>query len=134
MTPHPIMLNIDEPFCKVAQIFKSHDIRHLPVVNSSGVIMGIISQRDFNRITSPQRTSEGEYVYDMDEVAKYILRQQIIQHVTTLSPEDTLERAIELMAEKKLGCIPITDAELKVVGIVTAVDGLRLFLKILRGK
>lgn len=133
MTPHPITLNIDEPFCKVAQIFKSKDIRHLPVVNSGGVIMGVISQRDFNRITSPQRTPEGEYIYDMNEIAQYMLKQHIVQQVTTLSPDDTLEKAIELMAERKLGCIPITDRDQKVVGIVTAIDGLRLFLKVLRG-
>jgi CBS domain-containing protein len=132
MTPDPVTLNIDEPFCKVAQIFKSRDIRHLPVVNAGGVIMGVISQRDFNRITSPERTPEGEYVYDMNAIAKYVLKQHVVQHVVTLSPDDTLERAVELMAEKKLGCIPITDAELKVVGIVTAIDALKLLLKILR--
>ena len=84
MTPNPVTLNIDEAFCRVAQIFKEKDIRHIPVVNSEGIIMGVISQRDFNRIASPQKSPTGEYVYDMNELAKYILKQHIIQQVITL--------------------------------------------------
>lgn len=134
MVKNPITLNIDEPFCRVAEIFKEKGIRHLPIVNASGVILGVMSQRDLNRITSPKKDAKGEYVYDAGELAKYILKQHVIQSVITLSPEDTLEKATELMAEKKLGCIPIVDAGDRVVGIVTAIDLLRLFLKTLREK
>lgn len=132
MIRDPITLNLDDSFCDAARIFNEKRIRHLPVVNSGGVIMGIISQRDFNRITAPQKGPNGEYVYNMDELATYILKQNIIEGVTTLSPEEPIEKAVELMAEKKLGCIPIVDADNRVVGIVSAIDMLKLFLKILR--
>jgi len=134
MTKDPVTLNIDEPFCRVAQIFQEKDIRHLPIVNSEGVILGIISQRDLNRITSPQKTPEGDYLYNPEELAKYILKQHIIQKVMTLSPDDTLEKAVELMAAKKLGCIPVVDPNGKVKGIATITDILNLFLKNLRGE
>lgn len=134
MTKDPVTLNIDEPFCRVAQIFQEKDIRHLPIVNSKGVIFGIISQRDLNRIASPKKTPDGAYVYDPEELAKYILKQHVIQKVTTLSPNDTLEKAVELMASKKLGCIPIVNPEGKVAGIATITDILGLFLKNLREK
>ena len=132
MIPNPVTLNIDAPFFKAAEIFQEKKIRHLPVVNNQGVIMGVISQRDFNRIASPEKSPTGEYLYDMEELAKYILKQYIIDKVIVLTPEDTIEKAVELMAEKKLGCIPIVDSEQKVVGIVTAIDGLKLLLRILR--
>jgi CBS domain-containing protein len=134
MTKDPVTLNIDEPFCRVAQIFQERDIRHLPIVNSEGVILGIISQRDLNRITSPKKSPEGDYLYDPAELAKYILKQHVIQKVVTLSPEDTLEKAVELMAAKKLGCIPVVTPAGKVTGIATITDILSLFLKNLRGE
>jgi CBS domain-containing protein len=134
MTKNPITLNIDEPFCQVAQIFQEKDIRHLPIVNSEGIILGIISQRDLNRIASPKKTPEGDYLYDPEELAKYILKQHIIQKVVTLTPEDTLENAVELMASKKLGCIPVVTPDGKVEGIATITDLLSLFLKILRAE
>lgn len=132
MTKDPVTLNIDDSFCQVAKIFQEKDIRHLPIVNSQGVILGIISQRDLNRITSPKRSPNGDYLYDPEELARYILKQHIVQTVFSLSPEDTLEKAVELMATKKLGCIPVVTPDGKVVGIATITDILNLFLKNLR--
>lgn len=132
MTKDPVTLNIDESFCRVAEIFQKKDIRHLPIVNSQGVIFGIISQRDLNRITSPKKGPNGEYLYDPEELTKYILKQHVIQKVSSLLPEDALEKALEIMSEKKLGCMPIVDPDGRVVGIVTVTDLLKLFLKTLR--
>ena len=87
MICNPITLNIDDSFVDAARIFSEKRIRHLPVVNTTGTIMGIISQRDFNRITAPKRNEKGEYVYNMDELATYMLKQHIIESVTTLTPE-----------------------------------------------
>lgn len=133
MTRDVITLNIDQSFCQVAEIFQEKNIRHLPVVNSQGEILGIISQHDLNRIASPRKDDHGGYLYDSSLLCKYILQQHLIKDTITLSPEDTLENAVELMARKKLGCIPIVGPEGKVVGITTPVDMMRLFLKDLRG-
>ena len=134
MTKDPVTLNIDESFCRVAQIFQEKDIRHLPIVNGQGLILGIISQRDLNRITSPKKGPNGEYLYDPEELTKYVLKQHVIQKVSSLSPEDTLEKAVAIMTEKKLGCMPIVNPDSKVIGIVTAIDLLKLFLEFLRTK
>ena len=45
----------------------------------------------------------------------------------TLSPEDDLREAVELLIEQKIGGIPVVEAE-DIVGIVTYVDVLRCFL------
>jgi CBS-domain-containing membrane protein len=132
MTKDPVTLNIDESFCRVAEIFQEKDIRHLPIVNGQGLILGIISQRDLNRITSPKKGPNGEYLYDPAELTRYILKQHVIQRVIALAPEDTLEKAVAIMAEKKLGCMPIVDPSGKVIGIVTVTDLLKLFLKTLQ--
>ena len=87
-----------------------------------------------NRITSPKKEPDGAYLYDPVELTKYILKQHVIQKVYSLTPEDSLEKAVELMAQYKLGCMPIVDADKKVVGITTITDILFLFLKSLRDK
>ncbi len=132
MTRDVITLNIDDSFCKVADIFQKKNIRHLPVVNSQGEILGIISQSDLNRIASPQKKEQGDYLYSSEDLCKYVLGQHLIQKILTLSPEDSLETAVELMARMKLGCIPIVGPDGKVAGIVTPVDMMKLFLKDLR--
>ena len=132
MIKNPITLNVDEPLIRVAQIFQEKDIRHLPIVNGQGILMGIISQRDLNRITSPKRAPNGDYLYDPAELTKYVLKNHTIEDVIALSPEDVLEKAVELMSANKLGCIPVIDHERKVVGILTIPDILKLFLIFLR--
>ena len=46
----------------------------------------------------------------------------------TVSPEDDLEEAVELLIEEKFGGIPVVDRSAGLVGIVTYVDVLRCFL------
>ena len=134
MVKDPITLNIDDSLNSAAQTFQQKNIRHLPVVNSQGVILGILSQRDLNSVASPQRGPDGGFSYDASKLAQYILKQHVIQKVITLSPEDTLDKALELMTDKKIGCIPIVDSDDRVVGIVTVIDMLKLFLETLRSK
>jgi CBS domain-containing protein len=51
----------------------------------------------------------------------------------TLSPNDELREAVELLVEEKVGGIPVVDEEEgSVVGIVTYVDALRCFLELLQ--
>ena len=49
-------------------------------------------------------------------------------HPLTLSPDDTLRDAVELLVEDKIGGIPVVDEAEGLVGIVTYVDVLRCFL------
>jgi CBS domain-containing protein len=46
----------------------------------------------------------------------------------TLSPDDELQEAVELLIEEKIGGIPVLDEAEGLVGIVTYVDVLRCFL------
>ena len=46
----------------------------------------------------------------------------------TVSPEDDLREAVELLIEEKIGGIPVVDETEGLVGIVTYVDVLRFFL------
>jgi CBS domain-containing protein len=43
-------------------------------------------------------------------------------HVTSVAPNATMDQAVKLMAEHDIGCLPITDADQCVVGIVTDRD------------
>jgi acetoin utilization protein AcuB len=132
MTPNPITLNIDENFCQVANIFQERNIRHLPIVNNNGELFGVISQRDLYRIATPERGLDGEYIYDMGELGKLVVKNHIVHEPIALCEDDPLAKAMELMIEKKLGCIPITDQNKKVVGIITVIDALKILLGLIR--
>ena len=125
MTSNPFTIGINEPFSRVWDKLKTHKIRHLPVLDSDNRLRGIISQRDLYRVISPRKNTEGNFIYDKEELDRCILQHIMVKDVKTLAPDDTMGRAIDLMVRKKYGCIPIVDSDNVLKGIITQIDILK---------
>ncbi|MFA6610677.1 MAG: CBS domain-containing protein [Candidatus Omnitrophota bacterium] len=119
MIKEPHVINIGEPFSRTWDMFKTYDIRHLPIVDDNGILKGIVTQRDLYRIESPRMTQDGELMYVKDSLDAHILKQVMTRDVFTLSPDDTLGTALDAMIREKYGCIPIVDDRKHLVGIIT---------------
>ena len=125
MVKNPATLDIDAPFRKVAELFLAKRIRHLPVLDKEKKLVGIISQRDLNQVAAPRRTLEGEYIYDTDILDRFILQRIMVKEVAALKADDTLSKALELLIDRKIGCIPIIDHDNRVIGILSYIDVLQ---------
>lgn len=113
-----------DPFSAVEEKFRRKGIRHLPVIDDDGVLVGLVTQRDLYRTISPHVTDEGPY-YDPEILNHFVLRHVMTKDPVTLAPEDPMSKAIEIMTRRKFSCIPVVDRNKKVVGIVTEIDVLR---------
>ncbi len=118
-------INIDENFSRVWDLFTLYGIRHLPVIDDNNILKGIITLRDLYRTVSPRKTMDGDILYDKNELDMYVLRNLMIKDVVTLSSENSIADAIEIMTRRKFGCIPITDKTNHLIGIVTHIDILK---------
>lgn len=128
MNKDVISVHVDDPFSKVEQTFRSRHIRHLPVLDKKNKLVGIISERDLYRTVAPHKTEEG-YLYDRSQLDEFILKFVMTPEPFRLRPENTVKDALEAMAFRKYGCIPITDAEGIMLGIVTRTDILAFVAK-----
>lgn len=107
------------------QKMKIHGIRHLPVIDGNGSVLGVLSDTDLNQAYSPRVTDAGWY-YDQAELSAIEPTRFMTDSPVTLSPTDTLKKACEVMARNKFGCIPIVSPDdFKLVGIITHVDILK---------
>lgn len=119
------------------------DISGAPVLDDSGMLVGILSMTDifreimerFDKARSlRQATSSGDSsLMDKEEVRELSLVIRAItestvgsilpkdQKVITLAPEDSLERALHLIAEHNINRLPVVHGD-RVVGIVTRQD------------
>ena len=100
--------------------FKEHNIRHLPVLDSGGKLVGIFSDRDLKRVSASDATTleVHELLYLLDKVRV----AQVMTKKPFSAPADmTIEAAAGLLAEKRIGCLPVLRDE-KVVGIITKMD------------
>jgi len=124
MTKDPLTMTPSETVAQADELMIANNIRQLPIVEKNELV-GIITDRDI-------RSFLGTSLLDSAETREKALNTQVKEIMTTepitLSPDDDLEEAVELLIEEKMGGIPVVDEEEGLVGIVTYVDVLRCFL------
>lgn len=106
-------------------------IRHLPVVEK-GKLVGIVSDRDLYKALGPKSNSnvlEG----GKDNTQLHVVSQKVVhimhRGVYTVTPDTTASEAAALMAEHRIGALPVVEKD-KLVGILSATDILRVFAKL----
>ena len=87
-------------------------VRHVPVENDGGELVGLVSHRALLRLVAQGRMGKDHRV----TVEEIMNREPVTVH-----PDTPTVEAIRLMREKKLACLPVT-REKKLVGIVTEHD------------
>ena len=118
---------------RALMIMRTQRIRHLPVVNDDGAMVGLISDRDLRLSMleleqGPGGAPKGYYLPALTKVSTVMVSQ-----VMTAAPDMPLANAATVMSEKKFGCLPVVEATTKkVVGIVTETDMLRLLSAMLK--
>ena len=124
MTKNPLTVFTSETVGQVDEMMSEHKIRQLPVVNC-GELVGIVTDRDIRSFLSGWRTESQE---EREEALSTKVRDIMTTGPITLSPDDGLQEAVELLIDEKIGGIPVVDEVEGLVGIVTYVDALRCFL------
>lgn len=108
-----------DDFALVQEKIALYDIRHLPVVDETGSIIGLITQRDLYQIHSPRRLDDGSWYYDKEALNKFLLKNVMLQKPFTLKANNSLYEAMDAMVLSKFGCVPIVDDYQKPCGILT---------------
>ena len=127
MTNKPITASVDISISDAAETMRVSKVRRLPLVDSSGVLQGIITDRDVRQATPSAATTldKHELSYLLGKLtAKSIMTRNVI----TISGEATIEEAALLMYKRRIGGLVIVDSENKVRGIITETDIFKVFV------
>jgi CBS domain-containing protein len=101
-----------------ASVMEWRHIRHVPVEDERGQLVGLVSHRDMLRLLARGRGGEAVAV-----------RQVMKADPLTVSPSTPTLEAIDLMRSRGVGCLPVVEGGL-LVGIVTAKDFLEASAKL----
>jgi acetoin utilization protein AcuB len=124
MTRDPLTVTPTETIGQADELMNTNRIRQLPVVQEKELV-GIVTDRDIRSFLSGSLL---ESVEAREKALNTKIREIMTTEPMTVSPDDDLQEAIELMIDEKIGGIPVVDEAEGLVGIVTYVDVLRCFL------
>lgn len=96
-----------------ASLMDWRHIRHVPVEDEAGRLVGLVTHRGLLRLLSRGSTAHNASSMTVREIMK-------ANPISVSSTTPTLE-AIEIMRRSKIGCLPVVDDD-QLVGIVTSYD------------
>ncbi len=126
---HPVIsLTPDVPIHDALVMFKKEHIRRAPVMKD-GKLVGIVSERDLLNASPSPVTSLS--VWEMNYlISKVTVKQVMSKKVKTIDIDTPIEEAARIMADSKLGGLPVVRSG-QVVGMITETDLFKIFLELM---
>ena len=119
MTTALLTVNASEPIAEAHAEMEIGVVRHLPVIDERGRLVGVLSDRDVLRVLSSKKPTRVAEVMSRD--------------VITTRPEANAHVAADLMLEHKISSLPVVDDTGALVGLVTQTDYMELARRALLG-
>lgn len=109
-----ISISEDEPIRDAARKLLKGETNHLPVINSEGVLVGIVTTYDISKaVVNP---GKGTLVRD-------IMRRKVI----TTTADEAVDIAVQKLEKHNISALPVVDRDFRVAGMLTAMDLGKLF-------
>ncbi|MFN0086026.1 MAG: glutamate-cysteine ligase family protein [Blastocatellia bacterium] len=100
-----------------ASVMNWKHVRHVPVEDDEGRLLGLVSHRDLLRLFAQGLTGR--------ESAPVCVKQIMKSHPVTVTPDTPTVEALRLMRRRNIGCLPVVSGN-RLVGLLTAQDFLDL--------
>jgi CBS-domain-containing membrane protein len=124
MTEAPTAIRATAPIREAIVILQSLDVRHLPVVDWSGGLVGVVSDRELGSLSTSRILGDGHVDGAptwLDDDVGSIMRDA----AHAVGPEADLEQLVRLMIDENLHAVPVVGADRILIGLVSYVDLLR---------
>jgi acetoin utilization protein AcuB len=129
MSSPVITVKPDLPIMEALNLMKTEQIRRTPVIDKKGKLVGIISDKDLLNASPSDATSLS--VWEINYLLSQITVAEIMtKKVLTVSDDTPIEVAARIMADNKIGGIPITK-DGQVIGLITETDLFKIFLELM---
>jgi acetoin utilization protein AcuB len=126
MTRNPVYTHPEISLTEARSLMDREKIGHIPVLNKSNELVGLITKADLLKAGPSSATS-----LDMYEIS-YLLSKLTVEKVmekkvTTVQENEVVEEAARIMADNGIGCLPVLNGSL-LTGIITDTDIFHFFI------
>jgi acetoin utilization protein AcuB len=128
MTKNPIFIHPGMSVTEAHSFMDKREIHHLPVLDKSNSLVGIVTKKDLIKAGPSSATS-----LDMYEISYLLTKLKVesvmSRDVITVDENEVVEEAARIMADKAIGCLPVMRGSL-LVGIITDTDLFHVFVNV----
>jgi len=132
MIPKPAVLTPHITMPEALKLMKEKGAHRMPVVDSHGHLVGIISETDLHNAT-PSSATLLSFWEIPSLLAKITVEMLMVKDVATVGTDTPVEEAARTMADRNIGALPVMDGQ-TLVGIVNQGDIFRSFMEMLGGR
>jgi len=123
-----ISVSPEEPINEVLAMFRNEHIRRAPVMKE-GKLVGIVSERDLLNASPSSATTLS--VWELNYlISKVKIKDVMTKKVITVDVDTPIEEAARILADKKIGGLPVVSSG-KVVGMITETDLFKILLELM---
>jgi len=124
MTADVLTIAADDDVLRAQELMYEKNIRHLPVVDDEGTLVGLISDRDLLSRALPPDT-DLPLTTRQDLLRSLKVSEVMTTDVETIDVDEAADVAAHVMLERKYGCLPVLEEGL-LAGILTEADFVKL--------
>jgi acetoin utilization protein AcuB len=129
MKKDPITIPLDTGISEALNKMREAHVRRFPVVDHKGKMVGIVSEKDLLYASPSPATSLSTFELHY-LLAKMTVEQFMARPVITVTEDTPIEEAARIMADNKIGGLPVMRGD-KLVGIITETTLFKIFLELL---
>jgi acetoin utilization protein AcuB len=132
MTRKVITIDKDAGIFEAYEKMKENRIRHLPVTDADNRLIGMVTDRDIRSVMPYELFKDP----DLQKIEKNSVTDMKIADIMTIkpvhiSPSSTIQDALLLIEQMRIGALPVVDDEGRLKGIISVRDLLRAFTNVL---
>jgi acetoin utilization protein AcuB len=128
MSLHPLTISESESIHEAHRYMEEQNVRHLPVVNRAGKMVGLVTEGDLLKAEPSGVTLLS--VWEINSLlTKVKVKEVMVRDLITTTEDAPIESAARLMMDHKIGCLPVL-REGQLLGIITENDIFCTFLEL----
>jgi acetoin utilization protein AcuB len=131
MTHNPVTASPKTNYNQALRMMQQNDIKSLPIVDSKGKLVGIVTHSDMLRAEPSPVTSLS--VFEVASLLEKVTMEKIMSRpVLAVNESCSITNAANFMLRNDIGCLPVVQ-EGKLTGIITDTDIFKTFVDVTGG-
>jgi len=131
MTRKVITVKPEASVFEAQELMAANGIRHLPVIDANQQLIGIVTDRDIRSALPYHFIKESCSKEQRDQICALAVKDIMTSDPISISPAYTIQDALLMIQNSKVGALPVVDDNGKISGILSVRDLLRAFINVL---